>query len=152
MKRNRRKAFTLIEVLVVVMILAMLAAFAVTNLVGASEEAKRDLAKAAVGGNGPIASSLQRFYKSVGRYPSTDEGLMSLVTKPSGIEDNPNSTWTGPYIQDSRGLNDPWGNVYGYKCPGDVNQDSFDLWSNGKDGQQGTEDDVTNWLRETGSN
>jgi len=44
-------------------------------------------------------------------------------------------------------LKDPWGQEYGYKFPGDVNTDSYDLWSNGPDRQQGTADDVCNWTR-----
>ncbi len=149
MKRNARKGFTLIEVLLVVMILAMLAAFVVPNLMGASEKAKRGLASAAIGPSGAIASCLDQFRMDVGRYPTTEEGLLALVSKPSGLDEVAAAKW-GPasYVKNADGLNDPWGHAYGYKCPGNVNTDSFDLWSNGPDGQQGTADDICNWKRD----
>lgn len=149
MKRTHRKGFTLIEVLLVVMILAMLAAFVVPNLMGASDKAKKGLASAAVGSNGALSGVLDQFRLEVGRYPTTDEGLSALVTKPTGLDEVAATKWGGPYIKDPAGLNDPWGHLYGYKCPGDVNQQGYDLWSNGPDGQPGTEDDICNWTRET---
>jgi general secretion pathway protein G len=146
MKRNARKGFTLIEVLLVVTILAMLAAFVVPNLMGANEKAKKGLAAAAIGPSGAIASVLDQFHMDIGRYPTTEEGLQALVIKPSTLEETVADKWgPKPYIRDASGLNDPWGHMYGYKCPGDVNADAYDLWSNGPDGQPNTTDDIRNW-------
>ena len=83
MKRNARKGFTLIEVLLVVMILAMLAAFAVPRIMQAGDKAKVDIARSDVGPSGRIAMGLDMFKLYVGRYPTTEEGLGALVVKPS---------------------------------------------------------------------
>lgn len=148
MKRTRRKGFTLIEVLLVVMILAMLAAFAVPKLMDAGDRAKISMAQAAVGPSGSIATALNLFKLEIGRYPSTEEGLSALVVQPSGLAENEVPKWH-KYIDKPEMLNDPWSVAYGYKFPGEVNTDSFDLWSNGPDKQQGTADDICNWTRDT---
>jgi len=150
MRRSRRKGFTLIEVLLVVMILAMLAAFIVPNIMRAGDQAKIDMAKSAVGPTGPIATALDMFKLHVGRYPTTEEGLNALVEKPSTLEDEEGDKWRGPYIKSADMLKDPWGNEYGYKCPGEVNTEGYDLWSNGPDGQEGTDDDIRNWKTDQG--
>lgn len=148
MRRNSRKGFTLIEVLLVVMILAMLAAFVVPNLMGSQQKANINLSKAAIGPNGPISNVLDQFRLDLGRHPTTDEGLAALVTQSTGLDEGAAQRWAGPYVKDPNGLNDPWGNPYGYKNPGEVNVNGYDLWSNGPDGQAGTEDDITNWPRD----
>jgi general secretion pathway protein G len=146
MKRNARKGFTLIEVLLVVMILAMLAAFAVPRIMDAGDRAKVNAARAAVGPTGPIGTALNMFKLEVGRFPTTEEGLGALVVKPSTLEGAEGDNWH-KYMDQAQMLNDPWNTPYGYKFPGDVNTDGYDLWSNGPDRQQGTADDITNWVR-----
>ena len=81
----------------------------------------------------------------MGRYP---ESLMDLIEKPSDLDEEDGPVWKGPYIQDPRSFKDPWGHEYQYKSPGDVNQEAYDMWSMGKDGQDGTEDDITNYKKE----
>ncbi len=130
MKRTHRKGFTLIEVLLVVMILAMLAAFAVPRLMDAGDRAKVSMAQAAVGPSGSIATALNMFKLEIGRYPTSEEGLVALVAQPSGLEETEIAKWH-KYIDKPEMLNDPWGHAYGYKYPGEVNTDSYDLWSNG---------------------
>jgi general secretion pathway protein G len=147
-KRNARRGFTLIEVLLVVMILAMLAAFAVPSIIGAGENAKKKMAAAAVGDTGPIATSLNMFKLEIGRFPTTDEGLAALVIKPSTLEGAEGDNWR-KFMEKAEMLKDPWNHDYGYKFPGEVNVDGYDLWSNGPDGQQGTADDICNWKRDT---
>jgi general secretion pathway protein G len=68
-----------------------------------------------------IASGLASFKMDNGRYPTTAEGLAALITAPSGL-----ATWKGPYIGRAS-VNDPWGNPYGYVCPGTHNHDGYDL-------------------------
>jgi len=144
---RKRAGFTLIEVLLVAAILALLAAFAVPRLIGMSDKAKVSLAQAAVKRNGSIAKGLEAFKMDMGRYPETDEGLRALFTAPSGDDEK----WKGPYMEGTfQELLDPWTNPFEYKSPGDVNEDSYDLWScgsNGKDenGREGS-DDVKNWM------
>jgi len=145
MRRYRREGFTLIEVLLVVMILAMLAAFVVPNVMRAGDRARIQATQGAIGPAGPIATALKMFKLDVGRYPTSDEGLAALVEKPSTLEDTEAERWGGPYIERADMLKDPWGHEYGYKFPGEVNTESYDLWSNGPDGQEGTDDDIRNW-------
>ncbi|HNQ23226.1 MAG TPA: type II secretion system major pseudopilin GspG [Phycisphaerae bacterium] len=151
-RRTRRSGFTLIEVLLVAGILALLAAFAIPQLFGQAEKARQDLARAAVGRNGPIGKALEAYKWDMGRYPEDDEGLGALYKAPRGEDAE---RWKGPYMQNPttlEELKDPWGKAFLYKCPGQVNEDSYDLWSCGPDGKDdgGKErsDDIKNWVEQ----
>ena len=147
MRRRKRAGFTLIEVLLVIAILGILAAFVVPSFMGAGEQAKIDLAQAGVGPSGPIASSLDLYRLAVGEYPATEDGLRALWEKPDSLDED--DKWTGPYIKDVTSLIDPWGkNEYQYRYPGEFNTHGYDLWSMGPDKEDGTEDNVTNWTKE----
>lgn len=139
-RRTAKRAFSLLEVLLVVVILGILAAFVVPNLIGSSDVAKIGIAKAAVAKGGATALALDLYRTHVGKYP---ESLKELSEKPSDEEQA--KKWNGPYINDPGALKDPWEHEYQYKCPGEHNQDSYDLWSWGPDGQDGTDDDIGNW-------
>ena len=143
--RARRKGFTLLEVLLVVGILALLAAFVVPNLMGAGDQAREDIARMAVGRTGEISSALKQYRLNLGTYPDEDEGLGALFERPSSVDDD-DKRWR-PFLEGAaEDLKDPWGSEYNYKCcPGEFNEDSFDLWSNGKDKEEGTDDDIKNW-------
>ena len=135
--RVNNRGFTLMEIMLVVVIIGILAAAVVPKLVKQlpfvqNKTAKSDLAT--------LESALDRYYIQNSDYPTTDQGLKALVQKPSSPPVPKN--WVGPYIKKYK---DPWGNDYKYKCPGEHNPDEYDLWSVGKDGQDGTDDDVTNW-------
>lgn len=146
MRAKRRTGFTLIEVLLVIAILAVLAAFVMPQFMGAADKANIDAAKIHVSRGGPIAQAMQLFRVAVQRYPTTDEGLRALSQRPDGLEES--QEWDGPYIEDPNALTDPWGkNEYQYRSPGEYNED-YDLWSMGPDREDGTEDDITNWTRE----
>jgi general secretion pathway protein G len=129
--RGRRGAFTLIELLLVLVILAILAGIVVPKFIGRSEQAKVAAAKSDISN---LKTSLGTFEIDNGRFPSTEEGLQALVDKPNG--DLPN--W-------KRGIDkvapDPWGHPYIYRNPGTGNKE-FDLLSVGPDGQEGTADDI----------
>jgi general secretion pathway protein G len=145
--RSRVRAFTLLEVLMVVVIIGLLAAFVVPNFINAPDTAKRGLALGAVGPNGTLATALKMYRLAVGRYPTTDEGLKALVEPPD--DEEMAKKWKnggGPFI-DAGGLKDPWGKDFLYECPGNYNKDGFDLSSPGSDGQNGTDDDITNWQK-----
>ena len=136
---NRRdKAFTLMELLLVVAIIGVLAAMLLPNLSGRSEEARKARAKTEIVST--IGLALSMFESDTGKYPTTEQGLTALVNKPDQA-----TTWRGPYIQQAKQFIDPWGNPYHYECPGQHNVTSYDLASAGPDGSLGTEDDITNF-------
>lgn len=135
-----RKAFTLLEILLVVGLLALLASFAIPALVGQGEQAKIDMARAAIGPNGPLSQPIRLFKFNTGLYP---EELKYLIEKPS--DDEIAEKWTGPYLEDKSGLDDPWGRPFEYNSEGKHNEGKFDLWSKGPDGIDGNEDDINNW-------
>src|SRR5262249_19047250 len=137
--RRTSRAFTLIEIMVVVVILGVLAATIIPQFIGTTHEAKVSAAKGHVA---ELESALERFYVHMDRYPTSDEGLKVLTEPPSGED----KKWRGPYIKQLR--NDPWGNPYQYRCPGLHHTASFDLWSRGADnadGGDGQGADITNW-------
>jgi general secretion pathway protein G len=139
-QRNRaRSAFTLIEIMVVVIILGVLAATILPKFMGTTHEAKVSAAKGHVA---ELESALERLYVHMDRYPTTEEGLKLLVEPPAGNDKN----WRGPYIKQLR--NDPWGNPYQYRSPGVHHTTGFDLWSRGADsvdGGEGNGADIANW-------
>ena len=127
-----KKSFTLIELMLVVVIIGVLASLVVPRLAGRADRAREGAAKADVEANLP--SAIDMFEMDTGRYPTS---LDELLQQPSGI-----TNWRGPYLK--KPALDPWGKPYQYKAPGDHNKD-YDLWSMGKDGVSGNEDDVKNW-------
>lgn len=139
-RRSSRKAFTLLEILLVVGLLALLASVAIPALFGQGEKAKEKMAEAAVLSSGTLSRMIGLFKFNTGVYP---EELKYLIEKPN--DDEIAEKWTGPYIEDISGLTDPWGNEYQYNAEGQHNEGKFDLWSMGQDGRDGTEDDIKNW-------
>jgi general secretion pathway protein G len=139
LKQKTSAAFTLIEIMVVVVILGILAATIIPQFIGTTQDAKISASKAQVA---EIDSALERFYVHMDRYPTAEEGLAALVTAPAGGEQK----WRGPYVKQLR--NDPWGNPYQYIVPGTHHTTSFDIWSRGADGADGGEGanaDIGNW-------
>jgi general secretion pathway protein G len=135
--RRASGGFTLVEMLLVLVILATLAAIVVPKMAGRSEQAKITAAQTQIAN---FSSVLDAFEVDNGFYPSTNDGLQALIEQPQGA-----SNWKGPYLRGEIPL-DPWGvNPYVYEYPGKYNEKGFDLYSYGPDGQAGTEDDITNW-------
>ena len=133
-KNRKRKAFTIVELLVVVLIISMLAAFVTPKLFTGIGKTKADLSKAKMA---IIENALSRFYIDCGRYPDDSEGLEVLVLPPSDMEEN---KWRGPYLKRSD-LVDLWEQPYIYVAEGEYNPGSFDLISLGADGTDGGEGD-----------
>jgi general secretion pathway protein G len=135
-KRKQYSAFTLIELLLVMVILVVLASIVVPKFTGRSEQARLTAAKTDISA---IDGALDAFEVDNGRYPSNEEGLAALITAPSGLQN-----WHGPYLKRSTLPVDPWGAPYVYHYPGTHNANGYDLFSTGPDGREGN-DDVTNW-------
>ena len=136
-----RRGFTLLELLVVMVILVLLASVVTVVVVKRAEEARHAKAVADIQS---ISDAVDQFYLHNSRYPTTEEGMNSLRVKPSG-DDLPH--WDGPYIKKAVPP-DPWGRDYVYTCPGEHNTDSYDLYSLGRDGEEGgtgSDADITNW-------
>lgn len=130
------RAFSLIELLLVLVILAVLAAVVVPKFTNRSEQARITAAKTDISS---LETALDAFEVDNGRFPTGDEGLRALIESPANL-----SNWRGPYIK--RGIpNDPWGNPYIYRHPGMRNTNGYDLYSTGPDGRE-SNDDITNWL------
>ena len=141
-QNRRRRGFTLIEIMLVVGIIAMLAAFVVPQFIKTGERARVQTAQALVGSGGRLAGTIDMFHLAMGRYP---EELQELVEKPDDDEDD---KWDGPYITDIESLKDPWGYELRYESPGDVREESYDLCCDGPDGEEGSDDDICNYKKE----
>jgi general secretion pathway protein G len=119
--------FTLLELLVVVAIIGLLAAYVGPKYFGQVGKSERALAKAQIDS---FNKALAAYRLDLGTFPTTEEGLNALVVKPASAS----SKWTGPYL--SKGVPmDPWGHAYVYRAPGSKSE--YDLMSYGKDGQPG---------------
>lgn len=136
---QNKKAFTLIELMLVVIIIGVLAAMVIPRLGGRSEQARQAAAKADIEAN--IATALDLYELDNGQYPATEQGLAALITRPGSLSVPEN--WKGPYLK--KEPKDSWGRPYIYKSPGEHNAGDYDLSSLGKDGVEGGGDDVVNW-------
>jgi general secretion pathway protein G len=136
--RIKRSGFTLIELMLVVIIISVLVAMVVPRLVGRSQQARVAAAEAQIEAH--LATALDLYELDNGMYPTTEQGLNALITKPSSSPAPPN--WKGPYMR--KMPLDPWGNPYVYTCPGVHNTGDYDLSSYGADGIESA-DDIVNW-------
>ena len=133
--RSNRYGFTLIELMLVVIIIGALVAMVMPRLAGRGEQARVATAKADIQTN--IATALKLYELDNGSFPSSEEGLNALLSKPSSA-----SNWNGPYLE--RKPLDPWGREYNYRSPGEHRTADYDLSSFGNDGTE-SQDDVKNW-------
>jgi general secretion pathway protein G len=137
---RRLTAFTLMEMILVVVIIGLLAALVLPRVVGWGEKARIAAAKAQIGS---FKTALGGFERAVGRFPSTSEGLRALIEKPPNL---PEGVEWERFLDESVIPQDPWAGEYVYRSPGAVNPD-YDLFSRGPDGQEGTDDDIGNTRR-----
>lgn len=140
MHTKNRSAFTMIEIMLVVIIIGILAAMVIPNLSGRGEQARASAARADIEAN--LAAALDLYELDNGRYPTTEQGLKALLIEPASTPLP--SNWNGSYLKKKKMPVDPWGNNYAYESPGQHNADSYDLSSYGADGTA-SDDDVTNW-------
>lgn len=135
-KRIASPGFTLLELLVVIVIIGLLAAYVGPKYFAQLGKSEVTVAKAQIGS---FEKALDTFRLDVGRYPTTEEGLNALLTKPPTAV-----KWNGPYLQ-KQVPQDPWNHPYVYRSPGSKGE--YDLLSYGRDGQpggSGDDADITN--------
>lgn len=129
------QAFTLVELLLVLVILGTLAAIVVPKFAGRTEQARITATKSQINS---FEVALEAFEVDNGYYPKGKNGLQDLIDQPKEA-----ISWRGPYLKDIP--NDPWGNPYLYECPGKQKNSAYDIASMGPDGRLGGDDDITNW-------
>ena len=139
--RSRRRGeggFTLLEMLVVLAIMGLLAAIIAPQVLKYLGSSRSQTAKVQIQN---VDAALQLFRLDVGRFPTQEEGLASLVTAPATA-----AGWNGPYLQKSSALNDPWSTPYIYRIPGKHGEaDVYTLGSDKAEGGSGEAADVGNW-------
>lgn len=133
---RNEEGLTLVELLVVLAIIGLIAAIATPQVIGYLDRAKVSTAKTQVQ---HLGTALDLFKLDVGRYPTTEEGLASLLSAPRTTQ-----SWSGPYLKARSVLNDPWGAPYQYRFPGQHGE--YDLYSGGPKGASGGGDGaIGNW-------
>lgn len=137
-----RRGFTLVEVILVVVILAALAAVFAVVVGGRGEQTRIQLAEAAVS---DLEQQVDQYELLMGQYPSEDQGLNALVEGP--LDEELREKWKGAYVKPEK-LNDPWGEPYEYELAVDGEEQPYRIWSKGPDKVSGTEDDIQSWQEE----
>jgi general secretion pathway protein G len=135
--RPAQRGFTLLELLVVMVIIGLLAAYVAPRYFSQVGRSEVRSAQAQIAS---LRSALDTYRLDMGAYPSTEQGLAALTTRPANAP-----RWNGPYLQKAAPP-DPWGKPYQYRSPGEHGE--FDLLSFGKDGQPGGSGDaadITSW-------
>ena len=140
MKRNVRKGFTLIEIIMVVVIIAMIAAFVVPNIGGKMNKAKKSIASAGIS---KLQTALIEFQVDCSRFPYEDEGLFALLECP---DEELEEMWDRPYAKE-KDLIDPWGNEYIY-YEDEESDDGYVIISMGPNGQEDDDEDSDDIISE----
>ncbi|MBV8567282.1 MAG: type II secretion system major pseudopilin GspG [Methylobacteriaceae bacterium] len=134
------EGFTLIEILVVIAIIGLVVSLVGPRVLTYLSDSKMKAARIQIDG---FTAALDLFYLDNSRYPTTSEGLPALVQKP-----NNTVAWNGPYLKGGIVPNDPWGNAYVYRSPGEHGQyDIYSLGAEGREGGTGTAAIITSWQR-----
>ncbi|KLV06118.1 MULTISPECIES: type II secretion system major pseudopilin GspG [Photobacterium] len=138
--QRKQRGFTLLEVMVVIVILGVLASLVVPNLLGNKEKADQQKVVTDISA---LEQALDMYKLDNSVYPTTDQGLEALVTKPASSPE-PRNYRNGGYIK--RLPQDPWGNDYHYVMPGEHGAvDIFSLGADGQEGGDGVNTDIGNW-------
>lgn len=145
-RKEDRRGFTLVEIMIVLAIVAMLMAMVGPRLLKSQEKADLKATNLQIKN---LETALKQYYAENRHYPTTEEGLGALLEKPADEQRARN--WDGPYIEEEKLPVDPWGNTYAYEFPPtEGKRKNFpNLYSFGPDGQEKTDDDIINWTRDT---
>lgn len=134
--------FTLLEIIVVVFIIGLLAAIVAPKFIGRTDDAKIASAKVQIGN---FSTALKLYKIDSGSYPSTEQGLDALITKPTAGK-IPNNYREGGYLEQKNIPLDPWGNPYVYVSPGlHGDYDIISFGADGKEGGEGKDADISSW-------
>jgi general secretion pathway protein G len=139
---KRTRGFTLIEMLVVIVIMGILAGITLPAVMGRTDDARVAATKVQIS---MLSLALDMYKADNGFYPNTEQGLKSLVQKPSSSPAPEN--WKGSYLKDNTLPADQWGNRFVYLCPGRDNR-AYDIVSYGSDNARGgdrTAADIESW-------
>ncbi len=141
-RRARRRAFTLIELLIVIAILLAIGGLVAVNVMSAKDQADVDLTTSQID---QFDAAIKLFRLHMNRYPTTEEGLTVLWSVDALDDEDEAATWKGPYLDEPR-PNDDWGNPWVYTFPSEIrdNESMYDIVSAGPDGEEDTDDDITN--------
>lgn len=139
-RRLDRAGMTLIEIIVVIVVLGILAAVVGTQVFGRVGESRTQAARTQIE---QFGVQLDLYRLDNGRYPTTEQGLAALRTRPTSPPEP--RAWKGPYAKKDIPA-DPWGNPYQYRFPGEHGDyDLFSLGADGKEGGEGEDTDLVSW-------
>lgn len=144
LRRERKRGFTLIEMMGVIVIIGFLMSLVGISVAGRVGEARRMATATQVG---LFEQALEAYQLDNGRYPSQQQGLEALVARPT-VDPLPRSYPERGYIRQRGALEDVWGNAFQYRHPGEHNPAYFDVYSLGRDGEpggEGADADIGNW-------
>lgn len=137
---QRQRGFTLLEVMVVLVIIGLLVAIVAPNVLDNQDKAMVQKARADISS---LEQALEMYRLDNFRYPTTEQGLAALVSKP-GLAPEPRNYRADGYIR--RLPTDPWGNAYQYRSPGERGRvDVFSFGADGRSGGEGLDADIGNW-------
>ena len=145
LRPRRKRGFTLIEIMAVVVIMGLLMGIVGTAVFSQIDKARVNTTRAQID---QLEAALAFYQMDNGRFPTTEQGLQALVEQPTSAPEPRNYNPAG-YLKKKQVPRDAWGSPYQYAMPGDNNPEGFDLWSLGADSQpggSGTDADLGNWL------
>ena len=145
LRPRRKRGFTLIEIMAVVVIMGLLMGIVGTAVFSQIDKARVNTTRAQID---QLEAALTFYQMDNGRFPTTEQGLQALVERPTSAPE-PRSYSAAGYLKKKQVPRDGWGNPYQYAMPGTYNAEGFDIWSLGADGQpggSGTDADLGNWL------
>ena len=142
---QRKRGFTLIEIMAVVLIIGLLSTLVGVAIFPQIDKARVSTARSQIK---MLDAALETYRMDNAKFPTSDQGLVSLVNPPPDARSAP----AGGYLRQRRVPDDPWGNSYQYESPGQHNSYSYDIWSFGADGSPGgagVDADIGNWSDDT---